>query len=94
MNMVSIKQIAAELKVNKDYALRLVKKRREALGLRPQVGKRGSVLLTREDANRLIADYQPRHATPKRTAASVDRPPGFGFFYIIQLYIQKTSQIE
>ena len=86
MDMVSIKKIAEELKINKDYALRLVKRRAEALDIRPQRGKRGTLFLSREDADHLIKDYQPKRASLASSAIDAARPRGFGYFYIIQLH--------
>lgn len=85
MEMVPIKKITEELGVNKDYALRLVKGRSAALGLRPQRGRRNAVFLSREDADRLIRDYRPRVpilAPDNESAKHRD----FGYFYIIQLH--------
>jgi hypothetical protein len=52
MVTISITKIAAELGVTKDYALRLVKRRATALGIRPERGRRNAVSLSREDADR------------------------------------------
>jgi hypothetical protein len=83
MEMISITQIAAELGVCKDYALRLVKRRASELGIRPQRGLRNAVALSREDADRLIRDYHPR-AT--HSAGSTEQSRVFGRFYVIQLH--------
>jgi len=85
MEMVPIKKITEELGINKDYALRLVKRRSAALGLRPQRGRRNEVSLPRDDADRLIRDFRPRvplHSSDKEIAKRSD----FGYFYIIQLH--------
>src|SRR5712692_4284276 len=81
MDVVPIKEIARELKVGKDYALRLIKRRAERLGLKPHYGKRNAVSLSRADADRLIEDYRP--ARPFLSDAK--STPG-GCFYIIQLH--------
>jgi hypothetical protein len=81
MDMVSIKKIAEELKVSKDYALRLVKRRASSLGIKPLYGSRNAVSLSRDDADRLIKDYKPT-----RAFLTTVRPTGFGYFYIIQLH--------
>lgn len=60
METISVKQIAAELGVNKDYALRLVKRGAAALHIRPQRGPRNAVSLSREDVDLLIRNYRPR----------------------------------
>lgn len=85
MEMVPIKKIAEELGINKDYALRLVKRRSVALGLRPQRGRRNKVSLPREDADRLIRDYRPR--VPLSSSDNeIAKRSDFGYFYIIQLH--------
>jgi hypothetical protein len=81
MDMVPIKQIAGELKVGKDYALRLIKRRAQSLGLKPHYGKRNAVSLSRADADRLIEDYKPVRPFPSDAKST----PG-GRFYIIQLH--------
>jgi hypothetical protein len=81
MDMLSIKKVAEELNVGKDYALRLIKRRAKLLGLKPYYGKRNAVSLSREDADRLIGDYKP--VRPFRRDA---RSTGAGCFYIIQLH--------
>ena len=81
MDMVPIKEIAGELKVGKDYALRLIKRRAESLGLKPHYGKRNAVSLSRADADRLIEDY-----TPVRPFLSDAKSTPGGCFYIIQLH--------
>lgn len=85
MDKVSIKQVADELGINKDYALRLVRNRGEQLGIAPQYGKRNTVYLSRADANTLIADYKPRRSLSAslNDSASIE---GFGYFYIFQLH--------
>jgi hypothetical protein len=85
MEMVSIKAVATELGVNKDYALRLTKKRATQLDLKLHDGKRNTLSLSREDADRLINSYRPRASTATATN-DVGRFTGFGYFYIIQLH--------
>ena len=86
MVMVSINKVAEELKVTTRHALRLVKKRAEALGIKPRFGKRHAVFLSREDADRLIDDYQPRRVSVGAFPSDAATSTGFGFFYIIQLH--------
>jgi hypothetical protein len=83
MATISITKIAAELGVTKDYALRLVKRRATALGIRPERGRRNAVSLSREDADRLIQDYRPRSV---RSALGAEQTGGFGYFYVVQLH--------
>lgn len=82
--MVPIKEVAGELKVGKDYALRLIKRRAESLGLKPHYGKRNAVSLSRADADRLIEAYRPTRSF----LSDAKSTPG-GCFYIIQLHPQE-----
>lgn len=84
MELVPIRQIADELGVHKDYALRLVRRRAAALGLAPHRGRRNALFLSREDADRLARDYQPRRSGSG--AAENSAPRSFGYFYIIWLH--------
>lgn len=84
MDLVSIRQIAEELGVNKDYALRLVSRRAAELGLKPHRGRRNALFLSREDADRLAQDYQPR--MPRPYPILHNDATGFGYFYLIQLH--------
>lgn len=85
MGMVSIKEVASELGVNKDYALRLAKKRATEINLKFHYGKRNALSLSREDADRLINNYRPR-ASAAAATNDAGRFTGFGYFYIIQLH--------
>lgn len=85
MDKIPIRDIAEELGITKDYALRLVKRLGDKLGIKPEIGKRNAVYLTRDDADTLIKSYEPRNFslnTREDTAAK----EGFGYFYIIQLH--------
>jgi hypothetical protein len=86
MGLVSISTVADELKINKDYALRLAKKRAGELGIILHKGPRNAVSLSREDADRLISSFQPRLSVAAATNNEVGRFTGFGYFYIIQLH--------
>ena len=81
MDMVSVRQVAAELDIGKDYALRLIKRRAESLGLKPHYGKRNALSLSRADADRLIRDYKP-----VRPFSGDAKAVEGGCFYIIQLH--------
>jgi hypothetical protein len=81
--MVSIKEVASELGVNKDYALRLAKKRATELNLKLHYGKRNALSMSREDADRLINNYRPRVSAAAATN-DTGRFTGIGNFYIIQ----------
>lgn len=86
MVMISIKKLAEELEINKDYALCLVKKMVPELDLKLHYGRRNALSLSREDADRLINTYQRKAIS--RTASQNDaaKPTGYGYFYIIQLH--------
>jgi hypothetical protein len=86
MVMVSISTVADELGINKDYALRLAKKRAAELGITLHYGKRNALSLSREDADRLISNHQPRTSPAANENSDVGRFTGFGYFYIIQLH--------
>lgn len=85
MGMVSIKAVASELGVNKDYALRLAKKCATELDLKLHYGKRNALSISREDADRLVNNYRPR-VSATATTNDTGRFAGFGNFYIIQLH--------
>ena len=86
MLMVPINKIAEELQINKDYALRLVKKMAQELDLKPHYGRRNALSLSRDDADRLINSYHHKRASPAASENDDARPIGFGYFYIIQLH--------
>jgi hypothetical protein len=79
--MVSVKDVAKELNVGKDSALRLIKRRAESLGLKPHYGRRNAVSLSRADADHLISDYKP-----VRALLADAKSAGGSCFYIIQLH--------
>jgi len=84
MDPIPMKQGAQELGVHKDYALRLVHKHAEELGLHPQRGQRNALLLSRQDADRLVQAYQPREAHNRHSSNRESN--GLGYFYLIQLH--------
>ena len=86
MGMISIRTVADELGINKDYALRLAKRRAAELGLTLHYGKRNALSLSREDADRFISNYQPRTSVAETVNNELGRFTGFGYFYIIQLH--------
>ena len=85
MSDVPIKLVAEALGVTKDYALRLLKRRKDELGIKPISGKRNAIFLSRKDADRLIDSYEPHRAADKVVAES-EYASGFGYFYVIQLH--------
>lgn len=78
---ISIRTLADELGVNKDYALRLLKRRAHHLGISVVRGARNQVFLSRSDADKLIADYEPR--TQGSNGGQIIN--GYGYFYLIRL---------
>ncbi len=78
---ISIRQLADELGISKDYALRLLKRRSQNLGISTIRGARNQVFLSRSDADKLITDYEPRVQSNKDIFAN----DGYGYFYVIQL---------
>ena len=84
MDLIPMKKVAQELGVHKDYALRLVHRLAEELGLRPQRGQRNAMFLSRQDTDRLVQAYQPRAAHNRHASNRVST--GLGYFYLIQLH--------
>ncbi len=84
MELVPIGQIAQELGVSKDYALRYLKRRATALGITLERGSRNAVSLSRDDANRVADTFKPRFPDPLAEPRQIKRG-NFGYFYIIQL---------
>jgi len=82
MGMVSIREVASELGVSKDYAVRLAKKRATELNLKLHYRKHNALSLSREDADCLINNYRPRASATN----DAGRFTGVGYFYIMQLH--------
>jgi hypothetical protein len=83
--LVGLAEIANRLTVDNRTVRRLIAQESENLGLEIQRGKGDKVLLSKEDAERLIASYLARRgaqANGTEEAAKFDR---FGYFYLIQL---------
>ncbi len=85
--MVSIPEIARRLGVDMTTVRRLIARESEALQLELHRGKGDKLLLSKDDADRLVASYEARRgpiAAPDdpAEAAKYDR---YGFFYLIQL---------
>ena len=86
MVMISIKKLAEELQINKDYALRLVKKLVPELDLKLHYGRRNALSLSREDADRLSNTYRRKVVPRTASQNGAVGPTGYGYFYIIQLH--------
>jgi hypothetical protein len=82
--MVSIPEIAKRLKVEGGTVRRFIARENEELGIVLHRGKSDKLLMSREDAERLISAYESRRGpiSQSEDASKYDR---FGFFYIIQL---------
>ncbi len=83
--MVSIPELAKRLNVDSTTVRRLIARESEALQLQLQRGKGDKLLLSQDDAHRLVASYEARRGpvtTVDQQAAAYDR---YGAFYIIQL---------
>lgn len=80
METVLIKTIADELRIVKEYALRLAKKK----GFEIHYGKRNAASLSKMDAEKLIRDYEPQRSSNDSDSVSAAFD-GFGYFYLIQL---------
>lgn len=83
--MVGIPEIAKRLKMDSSNVRRLIARESDNLGLELHRGKGDKFLLSREDADRLIASYESRRATVERPGEDSSKYDRFGFFYLIQL---------
>jgi len=85
--MVKIAEIARRLGVDLTTVRRLIARESDALEIKLHRGKGDKLLLTKDDADRLVASYEARRgqisASPETAdAAKYDR---YGYFYLIQL---------
>lgn len=85
METVSCEQIANELGVTRRHVLRQIQRRADQLGINVIRGKKNEVFLTRNDADMLIGDYEPRRRSSASSNAIANSGDGFGFVYVIQL---------
>lgn len=83
--LIGLAEIASRLAVDNRTVRRLIAQESEALGIEIQRGKGDKVLLSKDDAELLIASYiarrGPQIGSPEE-AAKFDR---FGYFYLVQL---------
>ena len=82
--MVSIPELANRLKVDGGTVRRFIAREKEELGIELHRGKGDKLLLTREDADRLISAYESRRG-PISQSEDTSKYDRFGFFYVIQL---------
>ena len=83
--MFGIVEIAKMLKVDSSTGRRLIARESEALKLELHRGKGDKLLISKEDAYKLVASYEAKCGLITDTD---EQTPGFdryGYFYIIQL---------
>jgi len=84
-DFIGIAEIAKRLGVESTTVRRLIARESEALGLILHRGKGDKLLLTRDDAEKLIANYQARRGPVVQEAEDAAKYDRYGYFYIIQL---------
>lgn len=92
--MMNIIEIATRLGLNSSSVRRLIAKESEALNLTLLRGKADKLLLSKEDAERLIASYEARRGAVIILAEDPDvvKYDRYGFFYLIQLVPEGATQ--
>ena len=84
--MVKIAQIAKRLGVDLTTVRRLIARESEALQLELHRGKGDKLLLSKEDAEKLVASYEARRGPiPAEEASENAKYDRYGYFYVIQL---------
>jgi hypothetical protein len=85
--MMNIVEIAKRLRLNSSSVRRLIAKESDALNLTLLRGKADKLLLSKEDAERLIASYEARRGAVIVVPEDPDvvKYDRYGFFYLIQL---------
>lgn len=83
--MVTIAEIAKRLGVDQRTVGRLIARETETLNLQLIRGKGDKRLLSREDADRLIASYEARRGPVAADPVEATKYDRFGYFYLIQL---------
>jgi hypothetical protein len=84
-NMVGIAEIAKRLNVEMSTVGRLIARESEALGLELHRGKADKLLLSQDDADRLVASYEARRGPITATDKDETKFDRYGCFYLIQL---------
>jgi hypothetical protein len=82
---IGLQEIAKKLNVDPVTVRRLIARESESLQLTLHRGKQDRLLLSREDADRLIASYEARRGPISPMAEEAARYDRYGSFYIIQL---------
>jgi len=83
--LIGLAEIAARLSVDNRTVRRLIAQESETLGIEIQRGKGDKVLLSKDDAERLIASYLARRGPQTGTPEDAKKFDRFGYFYLIQL---------
>jgi len=84
-DMIGLAEIAKRLNLEVTAVRRMIARLGEELQLTPHRGKGSKVLLTRGDADKLIASYEARRGPASPTAEETTKFDRYGSFYIIQL---------
>lgn len=86
-DLIGIADIAKRLGLEGTAVRRLIRREGDALGIELHRGKGLKLLLTREDADKLVASYEAGRSPLAVSGETSDeaRYDGFGFFYLIQL---------
>lgn len=83
--MVTIPEIAKRLQVDGGTVRRFIAKISDTLQVDPHRGKGDKLLLSREDAQQVIAAYEARRGPIQLEVENAEKYDRFGFFYLIQL---------
>jgi hypothetical protein len=85
--MVKIAEIARRLGVDLTTVRRLIARESDALQIKLHRGKGDKFLLTKDDADRLVASYEARRGPISASADAADaaKYDRYGYFYLIQL---------
>ena len=82
---VTIPEIAKRLGIDMSSVRRLIAREAEALQLTLRRGKQDRLMLSREDADKLIASYEARRGPVVLSVDDSAKYDRFGYFYLIQL---------
>lgn len=83
--MVGLAQLASRLKLDISSVRRLIARDAEHLQLQVHRGKQDRIMLSREDADRLVASYEARRGPIADSEGDATKYDRFGYFYVIQL---------
>jgi len=83
--MVGLAEIAKRLNVDSTTVRRLIARESDALQLEVHRGKGDKLLLTKDDAETLIASYLARRGPVTSSSEETAKFDRYGYFYVIQL---------